>query len=234
MGPGSGEGAERKGERWSVGIDRELVFAAVSEERRRIADIVARLDDTQLATPTLCAGWDVKTVAAHVVSTVEDGLWVFLRQAARRGSLASAIDELARRRARLPTTEIIHQLRQCAERRVSPPLFGPLDPLADVLVHRGDISIPLGLHFAPSPRLAALALDFLAGRWPIGFVPWTRLRGISLRSTDISRRWRTGVEVSGPAAALMMAVAGRTAQLDLLEGPGLPLLRNRLRCSNWQ
>jgi uncharacterized protein (TIGR03083 family) len=209
--------------------DREFVFAAVADERRRIASLLDGLDDAQLATPSPCGGWDVKTVAAHVVSTVEDGTPAFLRLALRRGSMARAIDELARQRARRPAAEVVASLHRCADRRISPPLFGPLDPLADVLVHGGDIRIPLGLPFAPDPQLSALAMDFLAGPWPFAFVPVGRLRGISLRANDVSRSWGRGAEIRGPIAALMMAVSGRIALLHLLDGPGLPLLRRRLQ-----
>jgi uncharacterized protein (TIGR03083 family) len=205
-----------------------LVFAAVADERRQIASLLDGLDDTQLATPSLCAGWDVKTVAAHIVSTVTDGTDTFLRLALRRGSISRAINELARRGAQVPAAEIAASLHACADRRVSPPLFGPLDPLADILVHSGDVRIPLGLPFAPDPQLAALAMDFLTGSWPFGFVPFGRLRGISLRATDICRVWRSGAEIQGPVAALMMAVCGRSALLHLLDGPGLAPLCQRV------
>jgi uncharacterized protein (TIGR03083 family) len=211
-----------------VRAGRDFVFAAVANERRQIATLVADLDDAQLATPSLCAGWDVKTVAAHVVSVFADSFWVFMRTAVRRASMARAIDELARRRAQAPTADIVATLRACADHPLSPPLFGPLDPLADILVHAGDIRIPLGLPFDPDPELAALALDFLTGPWPFGFVPLGRLRGISLHGSDIDRSWGTGAEILGPVSALMMAVAGRTALLNLLDGPGLPLLHHRL------
>lgn len=200
----------------------------MADERRRLARLLGGLDAAQLATPSLCAGWDVKTVAAHVVSTVVDGTWAFLWLALRRGSMARAIDELARRRAQVPADEIVASLRRCADRRISPPLFGPLDPLADVLVHEGDVLIPLGLPFSPDPRSAALAMDFLTGPWPFGFVRLGLRRGITLRATDIRREWGTGAEVRGPIGALMMAISGRTALLDRLEGPGLELLRHRL------
>jgi uncharacterized protein (TIGR03083 family) len=211
-------------------VDRQFVFAAVANERRQIASLLDGLDDAQLATPSLCAGWDVKTVAAHIVSTVTDGTPAFLWLALRRASMARAIDEMARRGAQLPASEIAVRLRGCADRPISPPLFGPLDPLADVLVHSGDIRIPLGLPFAPAPRLAALAMDFLTGPWPFGFVPLGRLRGISLRANDICRAWGRGAEIRGPVAALMMAVSGRTALLHLLDGPGLAPLGQRV-CS---
>lgn len=207
--------------------DDGFVFEAVANERRQVANLLDGLDDAQLATPSLCAGWDIKTVGAHVLSTIADGMPVFLGLAVRRGSLARAIDERATEYAQLPTREIVRRLRANANRPVSPPLFGPREPLADVLIHAGDIRIPLSLSYRPNPPLAALALDFLTGPWPFGFVPFGRLRGLSLRATDIRREWRTGSEVRGPTAALMMAVAGRNALLDQLDGPGLSALRSR-------
>ncbi|MFZ0225799.1 MAG: maleylpyruvate isomerase N-terminal domain-containing protein, partial [Mycobacterium sp.] len=42
-------------------MDRDQIFAATAQERRRIADLIDDLDEAQLATPSLCAGWDVKT-----------------------------------------------------------------------------------------------------------------------------------------------------------------------------
>jgi uncharacterized protein (TIGR03083 family) len=211
-----------------VPVDRQDVFSAVADQRRQIANLIDDLDEEQLATPSLCAGWDVKTVAAHLVSVFSDSFWVFMGWAVRRRSMARAIDELARRRAELPANKIAATLRRCADHPLSPPLFGPLDPLADILVHGGDIRIPLRLPFEPDPRLAALALDFLTGPWPFGFAPLGQLRGISLHGTDFDRSWGNGAEINGPVAALMMSVAGRTALLHMLDGPGLALLRPRL------
>jgi hypothetical protein len=59
-------------------------------------------------------------------------------------------------------------------------------------------------------------------------VPLRRLRGIRLCANDIKRTWRDGEEISGPAAALTLAVCGRTSFIDQLDGPGLPLLRQRI------
>jgi uncharacterized protein (TIGR03083 family) len=211
-----------------VNVDQQFVFAAVAEQRRQIASLLDGLDDAQLATPSLCLGWDVKTVAAHVVSTVDDGMFGFLQMAIRRGSLGRGIDELARRRAQSPTAEIVASIRQHADRPISSPVFGPGGPLADILVHSGDIRIPLGLPFEPDAQQTALAMDFLTGRWPIGFLPLGRLRRIRLSATDVDRRWGAGADIRGPVAALMMSVCGRAALLHMLDGPGLTLLRQRL------
>jgi uncharacterized protein (TIGR03083 family) len=209
-------------------MDRNVVFASVADERRQTACLIDELDEAQLATPSLCEGWDIKTVAAHLVSGITDSFWTFQRTALHRRGIDHAIDDLARRRARLSSAEIAATLRRYAGYELSPPITGPLSGLTDVLVHGGDMRIPLSMPFGPDLDRVVLALDFLTGPLPLGFVSRGRLRGICLHATDVDRTWGTGAEVWGPAATLMMSACGRTALLDALDGPGLPLLRRRL------
>jgi uncharacterized protein (TIGR03083 family) len=209
-------------------VEHERIYDAVAAERRRIADMVDALDEDSLATPSLCAGWDVKTVAAHLVSVFADSFWTFQLAALRHGGLNRAIDQLARRRARTQAAEIAQTLRQRADHRLNPPVTGPLSGLTDVLVHGGDIRIPLSIEFRPDDEQVGWALDFLTGPLPLGFVPRGRLRGIALRSTDIGRSWGSGAEIRGPASLLMMAAAGRSDTLAMLDGPGVGVLRKRL------
>jgi hypothetical protein len=139
-----------------VRVDRERIFAAVANERRQIATLIDSLDDTQLATPSLCAGWDVKTVAAHLACPVADGFSVAMRRALRRGSLARAIDELARCRAQLPTAEIVTTLRQRANYPLSPPVFGPVANETNWALNapRGGLRSPQGGNSAAGDRLS--------------------------------------------------------------------------------
>jgi uncharacterized protein (TIGR03083 family) len=211
-----------------VPVDRDQIFAATAEERRRIAGLIETLDEAQLATTSLCGAWDVKTVGAHLVSVLTGGTrrvqWLMLRY----GSADRAMDELARRTARLSAAQIAASLRGLADHRYWRPPPQATGLLAEVLVHSGDIRIPLGLPFEPDPQLSAVALDFLTSLWPVGVVPLGRLRGIRWQATDIGRSWGDGQEVRGPTAALLMATVGRTVVLDRLAGPGMPLLRRRI------
>ena len=175
-------------------------------ERRQIAALIDELDDAQLATQSLCAGWDVKTVAAHLVSVFADGFWVFQWTALRQRGVASGASTRWRAAAReLPAAQIAAALRQGADHELSPPITGPLSGLTDVLVHGGDIRIPLGLPFDPDPHSCLLALDFLTGPRRAGIRSVRRLRGISLQGSDIDRSLGKGAEIRGPVRALMMA-----------------------------
>jgi len=61
---------------------------------------------------------------------------------------------------------------------MSPPGAGPLDPLANVMVHCGDIRIALGLPFKPDSQRGVLVLDFLTGLWRVAFVSRGLMRGL--------------------------------------------------------
>jgi len=208
--------------------ERDRVFDAVAHERRGIADLIDGLTPEQLATPSLCGGWDVKTVAAHLVSDFSDGFRGFLVSGIRHGNMDKGIDALARRRAQASAAEIAETLRTQADFRLSPPITGPLSGLTDVLVHGADIRIPLGLAHRPDPEHVAWVLDFLTSRTQFGFFPQRRLRGLALRDEDTGRTWGAGQEIRGPGAAVMLAVCGRTVALDRLTGPGVTVLQSRL------
>jgi len=224
-------GASRRCTGYPRRVDRDQIYAAIAQERRRIADLIDSLDEAQLATESLCAGWDVKTVAAHLVSALADGTVkpILFRLSRPRSSLDRVNDEWARRRAPMPAAEIAASLRDLADHQYLYPLPQAASArLAEVLSHSGDIRIPLGLPFEPDPQLTATALDFLTGPVSLPFVPWGRLRGLRLHATDIDRAWGKGQEIRGKAAELMMVAVGRTATLDALDGAGLPLLRQRI------
>ena len=58
-------------EDYTLPVDRDSLHTAIAQERLGIADLIDNLDETQLATPSLCEGWDVKTVGARALLHVE-------------------------------------------------------------------------------------------------------------------------------------------------------------------
>lgn len=213
-------------------MDSETVFAASAIERRAVADLLETLDERQLATPSLCRGWDVRTVAGHLASAVSPSRRPFLVAVVRSaGNLHRANDVVARALARRPVEDIVELLRRHADSHFAPPVIGPRGPLTDVLVHAGDIRLPLGLAHDPSPTHVRLALDFVTQGRPVGFVPRGRLTGLRLDADDLTWSWGAGASLRGRGIDVLMAACGRASVLTRLDGPGVLTLRRRLEAS---
>jgi hypothetical protein len=101
--------------------------------------------------------------------------------------------------------------------------------LTDALVHAGDMTVPLGLPHDPAADHVRMALDFVTGGRPIGFVPRGRLTGIRLVADDLDGEWGEGEPVAGRGIDLLMAACGRAALLEKLRGVGAVTLAARVR-----
>lgn len=102
----------------------------------------------------------------------------------------------------------------------------PEAPLSHLLIHAQDIHRPLGLTSPTDPESARVALEQLTTRGR-GTIPAGLLDGTSLAATDTAWTHGEGLEVSGPAIALLTTLAGRNAALHELTGPGAARLRAR-------
>ncbi len=212
------------------GTDADIL-AMSARLRRQTADWLDTLDDAQLDHPSLCGRWRVRDVAGHLTAAVTLGNGALLRQVLRRrGNVHRANADLAVAEARRPATELAARLRDHADTPFAPPVVGARGPLTDLLVHDGDMRIPLGLSLRVEPEAATVALGFLTGSAP-GFVPRGRLRGLRLVASDLGAAWGDGAEIVGAARDLMMAVCGRRATLHRLSGPGAAVLASRVRGS---
>lgn len=205
------------------------VWSLIAVERHRAADFVEHLTDAELAVPSLCGAWRVRDVAGHLTMPFEVGIPALLLGAARAGGL----DRFSERRAReLGAREpylLAETLRVHATTRFQPPGTGPGAPLTDLAVHLRDMARPLGLPTTASDDAWRGVLGFLVSRRArLGFVPRGRLDGLLLAATDLGWSHGAGAPVSGPAEAVALAVAGRSAALADLQGDGVEVLRGRL------
>lgn len=207
------------------------VNAAIADERCRIAELVESLSPAQLEVPSLCGEWTVRQVAGHLVAAAAP---IPARQTL--GVLASSGFRLHRANARLAVlvarrepAELASELRRHAGNRFRPPIVGYPGQLTDLQVHGQDMRRPLGLPHGLHLDRVRVALEFLTGGRAVGFTPRRRLTGLRLETTDLSWSWGAGAVLAGPAEAVMMAVAGRSAALRDLDGPGLRILAERLR-----
>ncbi|WP_159837769.1 maleylpyruvate isomerase family mycothiol-dependent enzyme [Nocardia sp. CY41] len=210
-------------------LDREHSWQVIEQQRRAIADLLSDLSPQEWEHPSLCAGWRVRHVAAHLAMTPSPppaGVMITTGLRAR-GDYNRFVDLLARRYSEQPVGRLVSSLRDHAATRRIPRLTNYRNVLMDTMVHGQDIAIPLGRTLAVPPEAAAAATAHAAtlGR-PV--FDRHRLRGIRLRATDIDWCHGAGLEVRGPIAALLLLVTGRTARLHDLAGEGLAPLTERL------
>ena len=209
----------------------EEIYRIATENRQLAAAMFAGLDDEQWSTPSLCAGWTVREVAAHLVPP-EGGFsrWALVRDLLRyRGNLAKMVDVTTKKQAQQPTAEIVRALGERATMRLDPPVIGPIGPMVDSAIYLRDAARPLGLDVCPEPPSWRLVLEFLVSRQATrGFLPKDRLTDLRLVVTDLDWVWGKGAHLQGTAEAVAMAVSGRGAVIPELEGPGAEMLGDRL------
>ncbi len=207
------------------------IWAAIDLQRRRTADLLAGLSGEQWEHPSLCEGWRVRDVAAHL-TLQQMGPVEALRSALRHpGGLNHVIRESARERARRPVDELVAGIRSAAGSRRTNVGMTNLETLIDILVHGQDIAVPLGLELAMPPEAAAVAAERVRSTSGTGKARVFRglpLEGFRLRATDVSWETGEGLEISGPIAALLLLLTGRRAGLDRLAGEGAETLRRQL------
>ena len=205
------------------------VLAAIADERRRTADLIDALSPAQLNVPSLCGDWTVKQVAGHLLAAIDVPPAALLPLILRSGlSLHRANARLAVLTAARPAGAIAAGLRANAENPFKPPIVGHPGQLTDLQVHGQDIRRPLGLPHGLRLDRLRISLDFLTGGHAVGFAPKRRLAGLHFEATDLDWSWGSGPALRGPAEALMMAMTGRAVALGELDGPGGPILGNRL------
>lgn len=205
-------------------------MALAADERRDFADFLETLTPDQWQAPTLCDGWDVREVVAHVVSYDAARTLAVAANFVRAGFRPARVNDLQMRQlADWTPEEFVGFLRSHLRPSGLTAGFGGGIGLSDCLIHHQDIRRPLGLRREiPNDRVRE-ALD-VALRAPV--LPARRnAKGLRVEATDLHWAVGNGPVVSGPGEALLLALTGRPGGLSELDGPGVDALCARLRAS---
>ena len=194
-------------------------------ERADLAEFLATLTLEQWEAPSLCERWRVRDVVAHVMSFDGVNLLGMLHRAIRGRIMhinQVGVDELAS----LSTEQLLNTLRAHLRPQGLATTFGGRLALLDVTIHHQDIRRPLGMpRQIPAERLrSVLGASVRSPELP----GWHLSRGVRLTPTDLDWSHGSGPEITGPAEAVLMAVAGRQSAVSELAGPGQPILASRL------
>lgn len=211
-------------------LDRDAVWHAIDTGRLALADLLDQLSDQEWRRPSLCAGWTVRDVAAHLTQQ-QVGFGAALVTMIRGGGNPNrAVREAAcRYAAAVPTERLIADIRGMVGSRRHNVGVTYKETLIDLLVHGQDIVIPLGRrHDLPVEAAATAASRLWSMRWPPPLPATRATAGFRLIATDIDWAVGEGPEVQGPIGALLLVGAGRLVALPQLSGPGAPALTARL------
>jgi uncharacterized protein (TIGR03083 family) len=208
-------------------MDVDEVWRTIDAQRSELAALMETFTDGEWETPSLCRGWRVREVGAHLTlahTTLVQGLGPAIRA---RGSFDRMIHQTAVRQAELPVSDYPRLLRAMVGSRRKAPFISELEPLIDQLVHGQDMVVPLGRSREMPPEAAVTATQ---RAWSMGF-PFQarrRLHGFTLTATDAPWTAGEGPSVEAPIRAMLMLVTGRYVVLPELSGRGADALRDRL------
>ncbi|GLY47981.1 maleylpyruvate isomerase family mycothiol-dependent enzyme [Lentzea sp. NBRC 102530] len=137
-----------------------MIMKWLEAERLGVADLLEDLTDDEWQRETLCAGWTVQVMAAHLTTSTRTGWGDVLTGIVRARFDWERMEDLKARAiaARFTRSELIAQIRATAASPKRAPMAAPIDPLVDFLVHGQDVARPLGRvrEMPPEPARAAL------------------------------------------------------------------------------
>jgi uncharacterized protein (TIGR03083 family) len=128
--------------------------ALIAAERRELADVLAGLPAEAWDRPTLCAGWRVREVVAHITMPFRYSTARFAMELIRSGGRFHRMaDRCAWRDATAGPDELTAALRDNAAHPWKPPGAGLDAALTHDVIHGLDVTTPLGAGLRlPRPR----------------------------------------------------------------------------------
>ncbi|MEV0608334.1 maleylpyruvate isomerase family mycothiol-dependent enzyme [Polymorphospora rubra] len=202
------------------------IWPLVHAERAALAAELADLTDAQWATPSLCTGFSTREVLAHLTSAANLNAVRWLA-----GVVRCRFDfdrQVAMRTAEwlgATPADTLDGFRRAVTSTTKPPL-PVIAMLGETVVHGEDIRRPLGIHRDYPVETVTRVAEYYSGS-DLVVLAKGRIGGLRLVATDGPFTAGSGLLVSGTTRALLMAMTGRTAYWDELEGDGVAVLRER-------
>ncbi len=204
-------------------MEREQVWDHTIAARLSLAATLATLTPEEWDHPSLCDGWRVRDVAAHVIMGPQ---LTWRRSAGLLPHVWRGYNGMNAHLGRIwgsrPVAAILAQYEQYAGLRRGPAMVTYIEPLIDALVHTQDIVRPLGRTASMPADAASVAA---ARAWTLAPLLGRRTRAahrLHLVATDSAWSAGRGPTVEGPTGELLMLVTGREPDWTQLTGAGLP------------
>ena len=180
----------------------------VASSYGRLADLLSG-PGAEWDAPSLCEGWLVRHVVAHVTMPVRLTREQFESEmAAAAGDFGVLSDTVAARDASLPTHDLLDQLRSPALHAWQPPGGGAAGASSHAVIHSLDVTIALGRPPVAPEDARTAVLQQLASSGGASF--GLDLTGTRLEAEDSGWSWGSGRLVRGDSGSLVALLSGRT------------------------
>jgi uncharacterized protein (TIGR03083 family) len=188
-------------------MDADEIWRCVDTQRAELADLIDTLDAQQWMAPSLCDGWRVRDVAAHLTHSHMSPARAIVEAVKSGFRFDPMIRRLGVEDPR-SQSEIAAALRAMIGARKRVPGTSVQQPLIELLVHGQDMTVPLGID-RPMPIAAAVEAADRLSRMKFPLNAMARLDGIRLIATDADFAAGQGREVRAPIRDVVLVLAGR-------------------------
>ena len=194
---------------------------AVAAEFLALADLLDSAAEAQWDTPSLCAGWRVREVVAHMTMAARYSAEEIMAELSRcEFDFGRLSNEVADRDAKLATSELVANLRSDMMQHWTPPGGGYHGALNHVVIHGLDVTVPLGVpRRSPDDTIRVILDDLTQGGVHQHF--GTNIEGRSLQAVDLDWSYGSGPALRGAAGDLAVMLCGRALPAGRIQGEPL-------------
>ncbi len=190
----------------------------IAAERAELAAVLGGLPEQSWNAPTLCAGWRVREVVAHMTMLYRYSPVRFLTELASSGGRFDRMaDRCARRDGAAAPPELVSPMVENAVAVRKPVGVGLEGALIHDVIHGLDITVPLGLDRQLVPERLRIVLDGVTKPKALKHFG-AELAGVELCADDLDWRFGSGTRVSGAGQDLALVLCGRRLPAGRLRG----------------
>ncbi len=193
----------------------------VAAQFRALAEMLSTAPDAAWNTGSLCAGWRVRDVVAHMTMPARYSDDEFAAELERGGyDFTRLSNEIATRDAEVPSRQLVEDLRSDELHHWAPPGGGYHGALNHVVIHSLDVTVPLGAaRLAPDATMRVILDDLTSGGVHEHF--GIDIEGRLLQASDVGWTYGSGQVLRGTAEDLALALCGRSVPSGRIDGAPL-------------
>jgi uncharacterized protein (TIGR03083 family) len=195
--------------RLSIMITDNELQAEVGATYLALAELLDSLEVERWDTPSMCEGWRVREVVAHMTMAVRYDEAAFMAELQQcEFDFTRLSNKVAARDGELSTGELVANLRDAVLHRWTPPGGGYHGALNHAVIHGLDVTVPLGEKRRTSDVAIVAVLDDLT-RGGAHEHFGTDLGGRRFEADDIDWAFGDGEVLRGSAEDLALYLCGR-------------------------